>query len=59
MYIERLAENFVQKAFLIFEILSFEVYCRSDSDSRFEVDTYIYVLFFSVVAYSVKKSLVL
>jgi len=28
MYIKRLAEIFVQKAFLIFEILSFEVYCR-------------------------------
>jgi hypothetical protein len=33
MYIKRLSENFVQKALLIFEILSFEVYCRSDSDS--------------------------
>jgi hypothetical protein len=33
MYIKRLAENLVQKALLIFEILSFEVYCRSDSDS--------------------------
>ena len=33
MYIKRLAENFVQKALLLFEILSFEVYCRSDSDS--------------------------
>jgi hypothetical protein len=30
MYIKRLAENLVQKAFLLFEILSFEVYCRSD-----------------------------
>jgi hypothetical protein len=30
MYIKRLAEVFVQKALLIFEILSFEVYCRSD-----------------------------
>jgi len=30
MYIKRLSEIFVQKAFLIFEILSFEVYCRSD-----------------------------
>jgi len=34
MYIKRLAENLVQKALLLFEILSFEVYCRSDSDSR-------------------------
>jgi hypothetical protein len=34
MYIKRLAEIFVQKALLLFEILSFEVYCRSDSDSR-------------------------
>jgi hypothetical protein len=33
MYIKRLAENLVQKALLVFEILSFEVYCRSDSDS--------------------------
>jgi hypothetical protein len=33
MYIKRLAEIFVQKALLLFEILSFEVYCRSDSDS--------------------------
>jgi hypothetical protein len=33
MYIKRLAENFVQKAFLVFEMKSFEVYCRSDSDS--------------------------
>jgi hypothetical protein len=33
MYIKSLAENLVQKAFLLFEILSFEVYCRSDSDS--------------------------
>ncbi len=33
MYIKRLAENLVQKALLLFEILSFEVYCRSDSDS--------------------------
>jgi hypothetical protein len=32
MYIKRLAENLVQKALLLFEILSFEVYCRSDSD---------------------------
>jgi hypothetical protein len=30
MYIKRLAENLVQKAILLFEILSFEVYCRSD-----------------------------
>ncbi len=29
MYIKRLAEIFDQKAFLIFEILSFEVYWRS------------------------------
>jgi hypothetical protein len=33
MYIKRLAENLVQKAILLFDILSFEVYCRSDSDS--------------------------
>jgi hypothetical protein len=33
MYIKRLAENLVQKALLLFEILSFEVYCRSDSES--------------------------
>jgi hypothetical protein len=33
MYIKRLAENLVQKALLLFEIISFEVYCRSDSDS--------------------------
>jgi hypothetical protein len=33
MYKKRLAENLVQKALLLFEILSFEVYCRSDSDS--------------------------
>ena len=33
MYIKSLAENLVQKALLLFEILSFEVYCRSDSDS--------------------------
>ena len=30
MYIKRLAENLVQKALLLFVILSFEVYCRSD-----------------------------
>jgi hypothetical protein len=30
MYMKRLAENLVQKALLLFEILSFEVYCRSD-----------------------------
>ena len=30
MYIKRLAENLVQKALLLIEILSFEVYCRSD-----------------------------
>jgi hypothetical protein len=30
MYIKSLAENLVQKALLLFEILSFEVYCRSD-----------------------------
>ena len=30
MHIKRLAENLVQKALLLFEILSFEVYCRSD-----------------------------
>jgi hypothetical protein len=30
MYIKRLAENSVQKALLLFEILSFEAYCRSD-----------------------------
>ena len=30
MYIKRLAENLVQKALLLFEILSFEVYRRSD-----------------------------
>jgi hypothetical protein len=33
MYIKRLAENLVQKALLLFEILSFEVYGISDSDS--------------------------
>ncbi len=33
MYIKRLAENFVQKALLIFEKISFEIYCRSDTDS--------------------------
>ena len=33
MYIKRLGEILVQKAFLIFAILSFEVYCRSDSKS--------------------------
>ena len=33
MKIKRLTENLVQKALLLFEILSFEVYCRSDSDS--------------------------
>ncbi len=30
MYIKSLPENLVQKALLLFEILSFEVYCRSD-----------------------------
>ncbi len=30
MYIKRLAENLVQKALLLFEILSFEVYCTVD-----------------------------
>ncbi len=30
MYIKRLAEIFVQKALLLFEIVSFEVYCRSE-----------------------------
>ncbi len=30
MYLKRLTENLVQKALLLFEILSFEVYCRSD-----------------------------
>ena len=33
MHIKRLSENLIQKALLLFEILSFEVYCRSDSDS--------------------------
>jgi hypothetical protein len=33
MYIKRLTGNLVQKSLLLFEILSFEVYCRSDSDS--------------------------
>ncbi len=33
MCIKRLAENFVQKAFLVFEKERFEVYCRSDTDS--------------------------
>jgi hypothetical protein len=33
MYIKRLTDNLVQKALLLCEILSFEVYCRSDSDS--------------------------
>jgi hypothetical protein len=33
MYIKSLAENLVQKALLLCEILSFEVYIRSDSDS--------------------------
>ena len=31
MCIKRLAEKFVHKALLVFEILSFEVHCRSDS----------------------------
>jgi hypothetical protein len=35
MYIKGLAENLVQKALLLFEILSFEVYCRSDSTQRY------------------------
>ena len=30
MYMKRLTENLVQKALLLFEILSFEVYCTSD-----------------------------
>ncbi len=30
MYIKSLAENLVQKALLLFEILSFEVYCTVD-----------------------------
>jgi hypothetical protein len=30
MHIKCLAENLVQKALVLFEILSFEVYCRSD-----------------------------
>jgi hypothetical protein len=33
MYIKRFAENLIKKALLVFELLSFEVYCRSDSDS--------------------------
>jgi hypothetical protein len=32
MYLKRLTEIFVQKTLLLFEILSFEVYCSSDSD---------------------------
>ncbi len=40
MYIRRLSETFVEKAILIFEIYSFEI------------DTYMYVLFFCPVAYS-------
>jgi hypothetical protein len=42
LYIKRFAENFVQKALLVFEILGFEVYCRSDRDSptpRYVTDT--------------------
>ena len=35
MYIKSLAENLVQKALLLFEILSFEVYCRSDPYQRY------------------------
>ena len=34
MCIKRLAENLVQKALLLFEILSFEVYCRSIATPR-------------------------
>jgi hypothetical protein len=33
MYIKKLTENLVQNALLLFEILSFEVYCRSHSDT--------------------------
>jgi hypothetical protein len=36
MYIKRFAENLVQKALLLFEILSFEVYWRSDSNSTIQ-----------------------
>ncbi len=34
MYIKSLSEIFVQKAFLIFEIYIFEVYCRSIATPR-------------------------
>ena len=34
MYIKRLPENLVQKALLVFEISSFEVYCRSIATPR-------------------------
>ena len=34
MYIKSLAENLVQKASLLFDILSFEVYCRSIATLR-------------------------
>jgi hypothetical protein len=49
MYIKRLVENLVHKAFFIFEIFSFEV------------DAYMYIqkTYFCAVAYSVKISLAL
>ena len=50
MYIKRLAEKFVHKALLVFEISIFEVHCRSDSllwkgrskrkHKRFDIEAY-------------------
>jgi hypothetical protein len=57
MYIQRLAENLVQKAFFIFEIFSFEVDAYMCVQKTFLALSPTALKFFSVVAYSVKKSL--
>jgi hypothetical protein len=60
---KRLAENFVQKAFLVFEIFSFEVnvymYVQKTALKFFLRCSLQRLQFFSVVAYSAKKSLAL
>jgi hypothetical protein len=60
MYIKILTESFVQKAFFVFEIFSFEVnaymYVQKTIFLRCRLQR---LSFFSLVAYSIKKSLAL
>jgi hypothetical protein len=59
MYIKRLAENFVEKAFFVFEIFSFEAHAYMYVQKMFLALSPTALKFFSVVAYSALNFLAL